>query len=108
MGRRRIYQHYDVPGTVASMVQAMIQDYPRRQKLIDTDGCISEEWIRLNSVIAEVINSHEPMLSSIILSDIIQCRGYDSSKASILASKNLYYNLKHKLIEDIARKCNLI
>lgn len=108
MGRKRIYQHYDVPGTVASMVQAMIQDYPRRQKLIDSEGCIAEEWARLNSVIAEVINSHEPMLSSIILSDIIQCKGYDSSKASIIASKNLYYSLKHKLIQDIAEKCKLI
>ena len=108
MGRKRIYQHYDVPGTVVSMVQAMIQDYPRRQKLIDADGDISEEWARLNGIITEVINTHEPMLSSIILSDIIQCRGYDSSKAAVLASKNLYYNIKHKLIQDIATKCNLI
>ena len=108
MGRRRIYQHYDVPGTVVSMVQAMIQDYPRRQKLIDSDGCISEEWARLNSIIAEAINAYEPMLSSIILVDIIHSKGYDSSSASIIASKNLYYNLKHKLIQDIARKCNLL
>lgn len=108
MGRRRIYQHYDVPGTVASMVQAMIQDYPRRQRLIDSQGSIAEEWVRLNGIITEVINAHEPMLSSIILSDIIQCKGYDSSKASILASKNLYYSLKHKLIQDIAQRCNLI
>ena len=108
MGRKRIYQHYDVPGTVVSMVQAMIQDYPRRQKLIDADRCNSTECIRLNAIITDIINSYEPMLSSIILSDIINCRGYDSSQAVSFASKNLYYNLKHKIIQDIATRCNLI
>ena len=108
MGRQRIYQHYDVPGTVASMVQAMIQDYPRRQKLIDSEGCIAEEWVRLNKIITDIINSYEPILSNIIVSDIINSRGYDMSQASTFSCRQSYYRVRRKIIQDIARKCNLI
>ena len=112
MGRRRIYQHHTVPGTVVSLVQAIIQDYPRRKKLIESPSINSpgtnEECIRLNFIIEGIINSHEPMLSAIIISDIINCRGYDHSEASAIASKNLYYGLKNKIIEEIAIKNNLV
>jgi hypothetical protein len=112
MGRRRIYQRHTVPGTVVSLVQAIIQDYPRRKKLIEATSInnpnTNEECTRLNFIIEDTVNSHEPMLSAIIVSDIINCKGYDHSEASIIASKNLYYNLKHKIIEEIAIKVNLV
>lgn len=108
MGRKRIYQHYSVPGSVVSVVQAMIQDYPRRQRLIDDNESLNDEWAHIHQIITDTINSYEPMLSSIILSDIINCRGYYSSKATIIASKSLYYSLKHKIIQEIATRCNLI
>ena len=108
MGRKRIYQHYDVPGTVKLMVQAMIQDYPRRQKLIDADEDIGNEWTRLNAIITDIVNSYEPVLSNIILSDIINTRGYDMSLASNISCRQVYYRVKRKIIQDIATKCNLI
>ena len=108
MGRRRIYQHYDVPGSVVSLVQAMIQDYPRRQRIIDCDGDISPELERLNEIICDTTNSHDPMLCSIILDDIINARGFEKSKATIISSKKLYYNMKRKIIQDIAIQCHLI
>lgn len=108
MGRRRIYQHYDVPGTVRVMIQAMIQDYPRRQRLIDANEDIGNEWMSLNVIIADIVNSCDPILNNIILSDIINARGYDRSNATNIASKMTYYNAKRKLIQDIAEKCNLL
>lgn len=112
MGRRRIYMHHSVPGTVVSIVQTMIQDYPRRKRFVECslsdDTEAKGECLRLNRAIDDIVNSYEPTLSGIIVSDIINCRGYDRSEAAMIASKNLYYNLKHKLIEDIALKFNLI
>lgn len=108
MGRKRIYQHYNVPGTVKVIVQAMIQDYPRRQKLIDDNRDIGSEWIHLNAMIADTVNSYEPVLSNIILSDIINARGYDRSLASNISCQQVYYRIKRKIIQDIAEKCNLI
>ena len=110
MGRRRIYMHHNVPGSVVSLVYTLIQDYPRRKSLLEessAENCL-EECSRLNKGIEDSINSYEPMLSAIIISDIINCRGYDRSEAAMFASRKLYYNLKHKLISDIALKFNLI
>ena len=112
MGRRRIYQHYEVPGTVALMVNAMIQDYPRRKRLIEYSSAPSEDvrniCLQMNSVIDASINDCEPLLSAIIISDIISCRGYDRSEATGIASKNLYYRVKQKIIEEIAEKLHLV
>jgi hypothetical protein len=86
----------------------MIRDYPRRQRLIDADACEHNECARLNAIITDVVNSYEPMLSTIILWDVINSRGYYQSMATNISSKNLYYKVKRKLIEDIAIKCDLI
>lgn len=112
MGRKRIYQHHSIPGTVVVMVQAMIQDYPRRKRIIEYSAAkndlVNEECIRLNKIVDDAISVDEPMLSSLIVKDIISNRSYYHSEATNISSKDLYYRIKRKLIEDIAIKCNLL
>lgn len=112
MGRKRIYQHHSIPGTVVIMVQAMIQDYPRRKRMIEYSSSdnpiVNDECIRLNKIIDDAIATDEPMLSAMIVKDIISNRSYYNSEATNISSKDLYYRIKRKLIEDIANKCNLL
>lgn len=112
MGRRRIYQHYNLPSTVVGMVYAVIKDYPRRKRIIEyssaSSDAVSEECMRLNHLVDSCIDEEEAILSAIIIRDIVNLRGYDQSEASCYASKNKYYNVKTKLIEDIAFKFNLL
>lgn len=110
MGRKRIYQHYKIPHSVVFMVEAIIQDYPRRKRAIEyasvSSESASEEYIRLNKIIEAAIDQEEPMVNALLISDIINGRGYNSSEATTLASKNLYYRLKRQLVETIASNCN--
>lgn len=112
MGRRRIYQHHKIPATVVRMVQTMVQDYPRRKRIIEYSSASSDianaTCMRLNQIIEIAINEEEPMLNAIIVGDIINDRGYYQSEATVISSKNLYYKTKRRLIEDIATRCNLI
>lgn len=112
MGRRRIYQHHKIPSTVVMMVHAMVQDYPRRKRVVEYSSVSSDsvktECIRLNKIVESAIDEEEPMLNALIIGDIINERGYNQSEATSLASKNLYYSLKRQLIEDIAIKCEWI
>lgn len=112
MGRKRIYQHHKIPNTVVMMVQTMIQDYPRRKRMLEyssaSSDVVNDECIKLNSIIEDAMNANEPMLNALIIGDIINERGYYQSEATSISSKNLYYRLKRKLIEDIAVRCNLI
>lgn len=112
MGRRRIYQHHSIPGSVVLLVQAVVQDYPRRKRIIEYSGATStiveEECAKLNRIIEDVVNGDERLLSIIILEDIFRNIGYRKSEATSIASKNLYYSRKCKIIEDIARNCNFL
>lgn len=109
MGRRRIYQHHKIPNTVAHMVYAMIKDYPRRKRIVEYSSAQSEqtneECIRLNHIVDSCIDADESILGAIIIQDIINQRGYDQSEATVYSSKNKYYNVKDKIIEDIAIMC---
>lgn len=103
--------HHSVPGTVIMIVQAMIQDYPRRKRIVEysaSDINVIDECVKMNAIIEDVMRGYEPTLSAIIIADIINCKGYDRSEASSIASKNLYYNVKHKIIEEIAFKSHLV
>lgn len=112
MGRRRIYQHYSIPSTVVGLVYAIIKDYPRRKRIVEYSSALSEaaytECMRLNHIVDACVDEEEAILSAIILRDIINQRGYDQSEASAYSSKNKYYNVKNKLIEDIAFKFDLL
>ena len=112
MGRRRIYQHHNIPDTVVMMVQTMIRDYPRRKRVIEyssaSSDTVTDECMRLNEIIEKAINTNEPMLNAIIIADIIKERGYNQSEAVLISSKNLYYRIKRELIEEIALTCNWI
>jgi hypothetical protein len=112
MGRRRIYQHHKIPITVSQMVYALIRDYPRRKRIVEYCSAPSEnsraECVRLNNIVDACIDEGEAILGAIIIQDIINQRGYDQSDASVYSSKNKYYNVKNKIIEDIAVMCDWI
>lgn len=112
MGRRRIYQHHKIPSTVSHMVYALIRDYPRRKRIVEYSSASSEgsyaECIRLNNIVDACVYDEEAILGAIIIQDIINQRGYDQSDASVYSSKNKYYNVKNKIIEDIAISCDWI
>ena len=112
MGRRRIYQHHSIPGSVVLLVQAVVQDYPRRKRILEYSSgatdTVEEACTRLNHIIEDVVNSDERLLSIIILEDIFRNVGYNKSEATSIASKNLYYSRKSKIIEDIAKGCNFL
>lgn len=112
MGRRRVDQHYKIPNSVVKVVETIIQDYPRRKRLIEystlTNELVVNEYVRLNRIIETAIEREEPVVSSMIVFDIINSRGYNFSEATNIASKNLYYRVKRQLIENIAENIHLL
>jgi hypothetical protein len=112
MGRRRIYQHHNIPSSVTGMVYALIRDYPRRKRIVEYSSASTDrsvlECVRLNDIVDSCIDKDEAILGAIIIQDIINQRGYDQSYASVYSSKKKYYNVKNKIIEDIAISCDWI
>lgn len=105
MPRRRIYIRYEQPESVVRIVEAIIADYPRRERMIaysTQDDGILTEYKRLNNIVDDAINSIEPHLCSIIRGDIIDHIGYERSRAACISSKGAYYRRKHKFVHDIA------
>lgn len=111
MGRKKIYIRYDHPDTLVHIIEAIIADEPRRERMLaysaENDPILAE-YKRLNTAIDEAVNSIEPELARIICADIINHNGYFRSKAAQYAAKRTYYRRKTKLIHDIANALNLI
>ena len=111
MGRKKIYYRYDHPDTLVHIVEAIIADHPRRERMLayTVEGeSILAEYRRLNAAIDGAVNSFEPELARIICADIINHNGYFRSKAATMTAKRTYYRRKTMLIHDVACALNLI
>lgn len=111
MGRKRVYERYKHPYSLVTMVEAIVADYPRRERVIkysSEDEAIITEYSRINSIIDEMVNVLESELAEIIKDDIVNRVGYERSRAALFAAKKTYYRRKSMLIHDIAKGLLLI
>lgn len=111
MGRRRIYRNWKHPPSLVHTIEALIIDYPRRERIIRYSSASEltlEEYRRLNGIIDNAVESVEPDLAKIVKCDIVERIGFDKSRASLLASKCTYYNRKRLLIHDVAVSLHLV
>ena len=102
---------YAVPHTVFLMVKSICGDYERRRLILrrgEASPEVAEELQRLIDVIDEALTIVEDGIRMEMLRDIIYCRGYDSSMASPLLSKNAYYNRKRRIVHDVAIALHLM
>lgn len=111
MGRKKVYYKYNHPDSLVHIVEALISDHPRRERMItysaEGDNVLAE-YRRLNTIIDEATASLEPELARIICIDIINHNGYARSKAAQFTAKRTYYRRKTMLIHDIAKALDLI
>lgn len=111
-GRKRLLNRYDIPLSALRLAEAIIEDYPRRKRVIQYTAAESEmvldNYRRLNNAIDDVVAGFDPGLSRVILSDIISRKGYSHSLAQDFASKNTYYAHRKKMIIDICERLNIL
>lgn len=105
MGRNKIYFKYDDPITVVRIVEAIVSDVPRKERVINYSSERPEllaNYIEINSIIQEAVAKFEPTLCRAIMNDIIDHIGYEKSNAAMYASKGAYYRRKRMFIHDVA------
>ena len=111
-GRKRLLHRYDIPLSVLRLAEAIIEDYPRRKRVIQYTATESElvleNYRRINGIIDEVVSGFDPGLSKVIFSDIIARKGYSHSLAQDFTSKNTYYTHRKKMIIDICERLNIL
>lgn len=111
MGRKKVYFKYNHPDSLVHIVETLISDHPRRERMItySAEGeNVLAEYKRINAIIDGATASFEPELARIICVDIINHNGYARSKAALYAAKRTYYRRKAMLIHDIAKALDLI
>ena len=111
MARKRFFEHYTVPLSVARIAISVCGDYERREKLIRSSPSESPTFARmseLNSVVEQALSALEPAIRKDMLNDISEGIGYHKSKCSLMMGKNTYYRRRRKLVYDIAILLNLI
>ena len=111
MGRHKIYFKYDDPITVVRIVEAIISDFPRKERVIAYSSAAPEllsRYIAVNTVINNAVTKFEPQLCRIIVHDIIDRVGYEKSDAAMYTSRGAYYRRRKMLIHDIAVELMLI
>lgn len=97
-----------LPTSVHFLVRAHCADYKRRKQAlasIELSFDVCERLSALNEAIETALFEVEVPLRQIILRDIAEGRGYDSSSAVMLVSKSCYYARKNRVVRSIA--CNL-
>ena len=97
-----------LPTSVHFLVRAHCADYKRRKQAltgIELSFDVAEHLEVLNRAIEDALSEVEAPLRRIILEDIAEGNGYDSSSAVMLVSKSCYYARKHQVVRQIA--CNL-
>jgi hypothetical protein len=110
MARRRSYR-YNLPRTVADIVQAVCADYTRRENAIKYSaitGPTLARYVELNAAIDTALEGVEAGIREELLRDIASGRGYDASCIAAMMAKNTYYARKNKVVHDIARGLSLM
>lgn len=105
MGRNKIYFKYDDPATVVRIVEAVISDFPRKERVIAYSSAAPEllaRYIAVNAAINDAIVKVEPKLCRNIMNDIIDRVGYEKSNAAMYTSKGAYYRRRRMFIHDVA------
>ena len=110
MGRNRIYYEYDLPYSAVRVVEAIIEDYPRREAMIKNTQSPDnvKELMRINGAIEECVGLFEPSLCAIVKEDIINRVCYERSRAAYISSRAMYYRRRKKFIHDVANAINLV
>ena len=111
MGRKKTYFKYNHPYSLVSMIESIVADYPRRERVLkycSDDESILLEYRRINSIIDDMVDVFESELAEIIKEDIVNRVGYERSRAALFAAKKTYYRRKSMLIHDIAKGLLLI
>lgn len=101
----------NLPTSVVRIVYALCADYSRRVTALRcpaTPPNVRENFLRLNAAIDDSLVDIEPGLRSILLNDVSELNGYDSSKSNSFISKNTYYARKRALIFNIAKRLQLV
>ena len=110
-GRHKIYLNYDDPITVVRIVEAIVSDVPRKERVINYSSERPElltSYISINSAIYDAVAKFEPTLCRAIMNDIIDHVGYEKSGAAMYTSKGAYYRRKRMFIHDVAVALNII
>lgn len=110
MARRRGYR-YNLPKSVADIVQAVCADYARRERAIKYSaitGPTLARYLELNTAVDIALNGVEAGIRAELLRDIGSGHGYDASRICVLMAKNTYYARKCKVVYDIARGLSLL
>lgn len=111
MARTSIFSNIDIPQGVMEIVRAVCADYWRRAREIK-DKTKSEEilecYIDLNDKIDRGLADVEQVVRQDFLADIVNHRGWSTSRASIYGTKKWYYKRKKHVIVMIAKNLHLI
>lgn len=102
---------YQLPHSVYMIVKCICTDYDRRcvaLKKGQISDSVREEMERLNGVVDTSLTLVEEGIRREMLYDIILGRGYDSSPASAIISKNAFYLRKRQIVQNIAETLSLI
>ena len=100
-----------LPTSVHFLVRAHCADYKRRKQAlsgIELSFDVAEHLEVLNRAIEEALSEVEVSLRPIILRDIAEGNGYESSSAVMLISKSCYYARKHRVVRQIASNLKLM
>ena len=111
MPRQKTFHKWSIPSSVVNIVKCHCADYDRRSRIISDPSAavvLRESCINLNGIIDNALSEVDVGIQKILLSDVSVGRGYGSSMAAPIISKNSYYARKRKLIHDIAIALNLI
>lgn len=104
---------YNIPYSVVQIVYALCRDMSRWETLITARHVPKSTKANIKTI-GKAFNTAKttfdsPVVYEIIISDIINGRGYDySSKATGIMSKNTYYRYKKKLVRLIAENLHII
>lgn len=111
MARTRIYYKWDIPGSVVIIVNAVLADYARREKIIrdaNASEAVLKKAVELNAIVDKALEDIEPGIRREIIRDISLGRGYNKSNCCVLMQNETYYRRRRKLVHDIAVSLSLI
>lgn len=111
MKRREFPAAEDVDAGVTDIVRAVVCDYKRRAKELkigQKKADILDRYRAYNGAVDLALAGVEEGLRPILFDDIVRGRGYGSSEAAGLISKNAYYRRRRKVIADTARELMLM
>lgn len=102
-----MYRKYNIPRTVATVVNAICADYARRAKEL-SNGTATSECERLNAIVDDALENVESGIRKQLLYDISHKIGYRRSAVRSMLAPNTYYARREQVVHDIAVAVGLI